>query len=120
MKPNSTASKIIQDFDLKLYAPLFILAEFGKYEEEIFKKSKLSGKEFELRKNQIKEKINFVKLEDYKDLIKTIKIKDQDDLPYVALAVKLKIPIWSNDKELKLQKNTIVLNTEEIIKLFPM
>ncbi len=117
MRPNSITSQIMQIFNLKLYAPLFILKEFEEHEEEIFRKSRLSKEEFEFRKEVIKEKIKFIRLDVYKDLVKTIKIKDQDDIPYMALALKLKIPLWSNDKELKLQDKIKVLNTQEIIML---
>lgn len=41
---------------------------------------------------------------------------DPDDKMYFALALKLNIPIWSNDKELKKQKRVKVYTTEELIE----
>lgn len=41
---------------------------------------------------------------------------DPDDFMYFALALKLKCPIWSNDKELKKQNEIIIYSTEDLIK----
>ena len=42
---------------------------------------------------------------------------DPDDVPYLALALKLGCAIWSNDKELKKQSVVKVYNTQEILQL---
>ncbi len=44
---------------------------------------------------------------------------DPKDVAYLALALKLKVPIWSNDKVLKEKQATVrVYSTEEILNLF--
>jgi len=40
-----------------------------------------------------------------------------EDAPYIALSLALKIPLWSNDSELKEQSAVTVLATGELIKL---
>jgi len=43
---------------------------------------------------------------------------DQKDVPYLALTLKLRCGLWSNDRDLKEKQNTIqVYSTEELIKM---
>ena len=42
---------------------------------------------------------------------------DRDDVAYFALALKLRCPLWSNDKKLKEQSTVAVLSTKEFLKL---
>ena len=58
-----------------------------------------------------------------RDLLKTETAKtfspDIDDTIYLALALNLAIPIWSNDKELKEKQNIIkVYDTSEVYDFF--
>ena len=39
---------------------------------------------------------------------------DDKDVMYFALALKLRCAIWSNDKELKKQKEVTIYNTQEL------
>lgn len=119
MKPDSTNSKLFSIMKVKFCAPEFVKQEFSKYEKECFLKSKLSKSKFKVRKQEILKKIEFLKFADYKELIEKAReyIEDVDDSPYIALALKLKCPIWSNDKELKKQNKVKVLSTEEIIEI---
>lgn len=42
---------------------------------------------------------------------------DVKDVPYVAAALRLKIPIWSNDAALKQKQDAVkVYSTEEIVR----
>ena len=43
---------------------------------------------------------------------------DEKDADYIALALKLRCAIWSNDKELKKQKEALVYSTEDLVKNF--
>ena len=40
-----------------------------------------------------------------------------EDAPYIALSLALKIPLWSNDSELKEQSAVTVFATGKLIKL---
>jgi len=42
------------------------------------------------------------------------KSPDYDDTEYLALAITLNCPLWSNDKALTQQKQVTVLSTQEI------
>jgi len=64
--------------------------------------------------------IEFVPKEEFGKYLEKAKevCSDKDDSPYVALSLSLgKVPIWSNDKELKEDCKEVgirVLSTEEI------
>ena len=44
-------------------------------------------------------------------------VSDADDAPYLAFAIKMKSPIWSNDQHLKKQSIVPILTTREMIEL---
>ncbi len=44
--------------------------------------------------------------------------QDKNDVQYIALALKLRLPIWSNDKDLKQQNKIIIYHTHDLIKIF--
>ena len=48
---------------------------------------------------------------------KVFNIQDKDDVDFIALALKLNLPIWSNDKDLKKQTLAKVYTTKEVISL---
>ena len=41
---------------------------------------------------------------------------DADDTAYIALALHLNCPIWSNDKKLKKQDKVKVITTKELLE----
>ncbi len=119
MNPNSTNSFLFEKIDSEFFAPHFIIEEFKKYEKECLRKSKLNNIEFQKRKQMIFSKINFIRFENFKDFINFARefCPDENDIFYFALALKLNLPIWSNDSALKRQDKVKVLSTEEIIEL---
>jgi len=42
---------------------------------------------------------------------------DINDVPYLALALKLNCPVWSNDRKLKNQNAVRIYSTQEIIRI---
>jgi len=69
--------------------------------------------------NFLEEQIEIIPFEEFEDKYEEAeKISpDPDDVPYLALALKLGCAIWSNDKELKKQSVVKVYNTQEILQL---
>lgn len=118
-KPSSATNKIISELSPKLFAPKFALEELHKYRKALSEKS---GREFNSIIKTLKNKVKFVNESEYSDLIEKFKTKisDDKDLVYLALASKLKIPIWSNDPHLKEQSEISVLNTPELISSFEL
>jgi len=103
------------------YTPEFVFEEIEAHLDEIKEKTMLS--ESEIREilsdiftfGNIKV-IPLHELQSYRNEARKIS-PDPYDVHYVALALKRRCAIWSNDKDLKEKQNTIkVYNTEEIIK----
>lgn len=42
---------------------------------------------------------------------------DAKDAPYFALAMRLKCPIWSNDKDLKKQNSVEIYSTDDLVRM---
>lgn len=121
MKPFSVDSYLFSSLSVEFFAPEFIKSEFNKYKEICLFKSGLSEYEFELRLNDIKDKVKFSKLPEYKSFLKKAKgsVPDPDDEPYIAVALFLNAAIWSNDPHLKQQSLVKVFTTKELVdKLF--
>ncbi|OGJ12824.1 hypothetical protein A3K82_00720 [Candidatus Pacearchaeota archaeon RBG_19FT_COMBO_34_9] len=119
MKPDSVASKMFAFLNSEFIAPSFILHEFNKYNNECLKKSGLSNKDFNKRKDEIFSRINFIEFNEYKEFIQEALegLIDEDDAPYIALSLKIKAPVWSNDKDLKKQEKVTILSTEDLMNI---
>lgn len=121
MKPDSSASKIFELRPFKFVAPEFIKSELDEHKEECMRKSGLAKQEFEARRADVEVKIRFISVDAYKKFLKkAVKmVDDSDDAPYIALALALRTPIWSNDPDLKEQSLVDVFTTKELIELLP-
>jgi predicted nucleic acid-binding protein len=120
MKPDSSASKLLFKQNLDLLAPSFIKEEFSKYKTLCITKSGLDEQLFNERHKIVLSKILFFELDSYREFLPdAIKlISDKNDLPYLALGLKFKADIWSNDRHFKEQSKLRVLSTEELVKVF--
>ena len=115
----SKTLELFLDSNLEIVSPKFILDEFNKYKKLITEKSGLTEKEVFSFLFLIKPKIKFFKTDDFKDFLKEAKsiTPDPNDVEYIALALKLNCPLWSEDKSLKKQGKVRVLSTSELIKM---
>jgi len=115
-KPSSAANKIFSMYELKLIAPDFALMELFKYKDELMAKSE--GDSFDNIISSLKSKVIFVDKSEYKELIKrALKlIPDEKDVAYLALALRLFLPLWSNDSHFKKQSQIEVFTTKELIE----
>lgn len=120
IKPDSTNAFFFDNMNADLFAPSFIKDEFNKYEKECLIKSGLSRKEFSERKKTIFSRINFIELNSFNNFTKIAEkfCPDKNDIFYFALALKLDVPIWSNDKNLKNQDKIKVISTEDLLNIF--
>jgi predicted nucleic acid-binding protein len=115
---DSLIKKLLMDQEIILFSPEFALEEIKKYEKEIMRKAKINKKEFNSLREELAIAIEFVSLEEYKGYLKkALKVSpDENDLDFFALALKLKIPLWSNDKLLKKQNILKVLETKDVFR----
>ena len=113
-KPLTASNKLVSKFGLELVAPDFALIELYKHKEELVRKS---GLDFNSIINSLKDKVVFVDKSEYSGLMKNFKskISDISDIPYLALADKLNLPIWSLDPHLKEQMEIEIFTTAELI-----
>lgn len=111
---------IIFEAGLKIYAPEFLFEEFEKHRDYILEKTERSEAEFDELMERLKSRISTIPNEETSELIGLAeKISpDPNDADYFALALKLKCPIWSNDKELLKQNVVRIYSTGELIKAF--
>jgi predicted nucleic acid-binding protein len=117
-KSDSFTRRLIKENNLQLFAPEEIVEELRKYSDEICRKAKIEKKKFLediILLNKIIEfkKPSEISLEFAKDLI-----SDKADEVFLALAIELKIPIWSNDNHLKEQTSIKVFTTPELACFF--
>ncbi len=105
--------------NLHLYTPEFFFTELEKHQKEIISKTKRTEQEYAELFKAVKKKISLIPIE---ELLPTLEeaektSPDPDDIAYFALALKLKCPIWTNDKQLKKQDEVKIITTEELTKI---
>ena len=116
---NSLTKKLIMLEEIELFAPEFALEEINKYQKDIIQKTKITENKFNELKFDIAISVKFISLENYKEFLgEALKISpDPNDIDFFALALKLKLPIWSNDSILKKQNKIKILTTKEVFSL---
>lgn len=93
--------------------------EIEKHKEELILKSKLDETSFDYLRDFIFRKVDFITIEDiipFKDkAIEIMREIDIDDSLFLALAMSLNCPIWSNDAHFKRQSSVKAFTTQELI-----
>jgi predicted nucleic acid-binding protein len=110
---------LLSPFDM--YALACAQEEIEAHRIELIHKSKLTEEHFEYLIQLLFSKLSLVPqddLEPFRDrAITTMKDIDPYDAPFLALAMMLDSPIWSNDRHFKRQKAVKVFTTKEILSL---
>jgi len=118
---NSTDRKIIFTSNFEFHVPEYAFSEIDKYKGMIISKSMLDEEDCMLFLNLLKGRINIASKEITNSKFDEAKIimdpVDRDDTVFVALALALNCPIWSNDTDFKRQKNVKIYTTEELLKM---
>jgi len=119
---NSAARKIILSDTFDLFVPEFLFTEIIKYEKVILKKSGMTKENLELLLLLLQSHVSVIPFKIFIDFLEAAEEEmekiDMKDAPFIALALKLKIPIWSNDLHFKKQRKVTSFNTAEIISAF--
>lgn len=114
---DSFLAKIMVSQELELFSPEYALEEIKKYEKEIRIKTGLSNEEFNKKRAELPVFIAFIPLKEYQESLKKLKdVPDKNDIDFLALALKLKCPLWSNDIALKKQNQIKTITTKELLK----
>jgi predicted nucleic acid-binding protein len=115
---NSVSRQLITRKDFALVSPEYALTEIMRHKKEVMEKAHVSALDFRQVTEELATYVNFVPLKEYEDCLReACDIPDEDDADFIALAIKNRSPLWSNDAALKRQEKTAVLTTAEIIKL---
>ena len=97
---NSKAFEIIRNYDPDLYFPEEGLFEFKKHKSKLERYSE----EFEFRSFIAFSLVHVIPFEVYRDKISeayTIAGEfDEKDTPFIALALKLGVPVWTGDRKI--------------------
>ena len=112
-----TIEFLFYDF-ARFFAPEFVLQEFYEHKAEILEKTKRTPEDFEQILGYLEERITIVPKDEYADMLDRAQriSPDKDDVPYLALALKLGIPIWSNDKNLREKQTAVkVFTTNDLL-----
>lgn len=114
-------AELIFDEELKLYSPDFFIEEFMKYEDLILKKTNRTREKYIEILHSLKDVITTIPKEEFSRLIDKAEdiSPDPKDVPHIALAMKLRCAIWSNDKKLKNQEIVKVYSTGDLVKKLP-
>ncbi len=107
-------------FKHRLYAPEFIFEEFRKYREYLKGKTKRTEEDFDELFDLFERNVRLIPKEEIDPFIeKAEKISpDAKDIPYLAVALKLRCSLWSNDRDLKEKQKVIkVYSTKELMEL---
>jgi predicted nucleic acid-binding protein len=115
-KPSSASNGIVAKYRIKLYSPEYVLSELEEHGEELAEKA---GQPYDNIMSYLAQRVAYIESKEYDRLMgRALRLtKDSEDAPYLALAMKFRIPVWSNDKHLKEQEKIPVFTTKELIEL---
>lgn len=117
---DSISRRILPKRAFDFFSPQLALEEMNSHKLEILEKTGISGENFKKVREDLAMLVEFIPFEEYSAFLRKVsRIPDKDDIDFIALALKLSAPIWSNDKELKRQSSPVqVFNTKEFIRKF--
>ena len=127
---NSVLHNILKQ-PIELFSPQYALEEINKYAKELMEKTSLSKEEFKKTMQKLAHIVYFIPIEEYSSSFHKVtalrsKLSAQNyneiikDIDFLALAIHLQCPLWSNDLLLKKQSTVSVLTTKEIIELLDL
>lgn len=114
---NSFARRFLMRMSLELYSPEFALEEINAHESDILMKTGISSEEFKSLKEDLAIAVEFISLEEYAEFLKPTSefSPDSADADFLSLAMKLKLPLWSNESLLKKQNKVEVFSTSDLL-----
>lgn len=119
---DSINRKILIESGLNFYYPEISLHEIQKHKSLVLKKSGMNENQFKGLLNILLDNIILVSDDKFAESLKEanhlIGKIDAGDVVFLACAISLNIPIWSDDKHFQAQKKIKVLTSQEFIKKF--
>ena len=103
---NRQTRRILYRDDIEFFAPKFIIVEIFEHKERIIAKANVPAEEVYEFLDDVIQRITFVSnefisLAHYVEAHRLCKDVDENDTPFVALALELNATLWSKDDTLK-------------------
>lgn len=116
---NSASRALLIHPPFSFYIPDSALTEISRHASLLCTKARLDRKTFENVLATLFACIHVVAQDEYANCLSEAKklITDADDVPFLALALAMKIPIWTDDKHFRQQKRVEVYTTNDLIAL---
>lgn len=114
--------ELLLDARLALFAPEHLLLETShhlKQSSELRKRMRLSDQELQELFSLLTGRIKTISKEVYNPFFQEAETLAPhfEDAPYLAIALFLNLPIWSNDKGLMGQEKVKIFSTQELIRI---
>ena len=108
----------LSDRGHRLYSPMYLLEEINSKRERLLKFSKLTGSELDFMIEFLLGKITIVPEYEYAPLFSEARrlAPHTKDVPYFALALRLRCAIFSDEKAFKNQSKVKIYSTSELVK----
>ena len=115
-KKDSFTNRLLKEHEIKLFAPMQLIKQLHKYSADVCSKAKISEEKFLQDISLLPELIELKEpLPSFESKASKL-ISHESDVPFLALALELNIPIWSNDDHFKEQSEIPVFKTYELKK----
>ena len=112
-KKDSFTRQLVEKYNIKLFSPDWLTKELDKYSEEICSKSNIPLESFKEAKESILKIISLKESsKDFSSKASNL-ISHKSDIPFLALALELNIPVWSNDPHFQ---ESSVINSIKVFK----
>jgi predicted nucleic acid-binding protein len=116
----STSRKIILNNHFLFYAPDYIETELFKNREYLMKKAKMTESDFDTLLHILLEQITLVPFDafeqDYPRAIRIMESIDEDDAPFLAVGLALRLNgIWTEDRHFLRQDLIKVFHTSDLL-----
>lgn len=116
---NPKVRNIILHPDIKLFSPDFVFEELNNLSPKIKRLAGINETEYIFLLGVISGIVEIEGKEGHVGFVEKAKsmISDMDDVPFLALALKLGVDIWSDDKHFKEQSEIEVFTTNDLYKM---
>ena len=115
LKKDSFTRRLSKEYSLELYSHKYILEELEEHSEELCELLNVSKDKLERLKIILSKLVNLEKKVSPQQLNRARSlVPDPDDKEYLALALKLSCPVWSNDPHFKQQSVVQVFTTKKL------
>lgn len=118
---DSSTRELLIDRRQRLFAPEHLIMETQRHllaSDRLRKRLHLSEKELTLLFSSLTANITVITQREYTQYLKkAAKLAPHaEDAPYLALALHLNVPLWSNDKGMQRQQTVKVLTTANLLQ----